>query len=195
MTSLISLQKISKTFFQDRKGSRYSTFSISRLVLANPLRSSDKAEVKNRPFCPSWLGLIIRIRIGHHQRSGLVRSQAGRTQSFRAQNLGIVFQQYHLMNNLTTLENVTLPLNCKKPKTMRHPPPRSPESSRPLPPIDSFPNPTLGRRMPTRGPLPGPSSAVPPLFWPTNHPGTWMTKPVGKSWICSSGSVKKGNRL
>lgn len=29
---------------------------------------------------------------------------------FRAQNLGIVFQQYHLMSTLTALENVSLPL-------------------------------------------------------------------------------------
>ena len=33
---------------------------------------------------------------------------------FRAQNMGIVFQQYHLMNNLTALENVGVPLELRK---------------------------------------------------------------------------------
>jgi putative ABC transport system ATP-binding protein len=33
---------------------------------------------------------------------------------FRARTLGIVFQQFHLMSNLTALENVTLPLELAK---------------------------------------------------------------------------------
>ncbi len=32
---------------------------------------------------------------------------------FRARNLGIVFQQYHLMSNLTALENVGIPLELR----------------------------------------------------------------------------------
>lgn len=34
--------------------------------------------------------------------------------SFRAQNMGIVFQQFHLVSTLTALENVLLPLNVLK---------------------------------------------------------------------------------
>lgn len=34
--------------------------------------------------------------------------------SFRAQNMGIVFQQFHLVSTLTALENVLLPLNILK---------------------------------------------------------------------------------
>jgi putative ABC transport system ATP-binding protein len=33
---------------------------------------------------------------------------------FRAQNMGIVFQQFHLVSTLTALENVLLPLNLLK---------------------------------------------------------------------------------
>jgi putative ABC transport system ATP-binding protein len=33
---------------------------------------------------------------------------------FRAQNIGIIFQQFHLMSHLTALENVTLPLDLFK---------------------------------------------------------------------------------
>jgi len=33
---------------------------------------------------------------------------------FRSEQLGIVFQQYHLMSNLTTLENVLLPLELQR---------------------------------------------------------------------------------
>ena len=35
---------------------------------------------------------------------------------FRSKNLGIVFQQYHLMSNLTALENVSLPLELQRQK-------------------------------------------------------------------------------
>lgn len=34
--------------------------------------------------------------------------------AFRARNIGIVFQQFHLMSNLTALENVTLPLEIAR---------------------------------------------------------------------------------
>lgn len=37
---------------------------------------------------------------------------------FRSKNLGIVFQQYHLMSNLTALENVSLPLELQKQKNV-----------------------------------------------------------------------------
>ncbi len=33
---------------------------------------------------------------------------------FRAKNLGVIFQQYHLMSNLTALENVGIPLELQK---------------------------------------------------------------------------------
>ena len=124
MTSLISLQKISKTFSKDHKGSRYSTFSISRLVLANPrCDPRTKQEVENPRFCPSLAGLdhpeFGSVTINGQDLSVLKQDELSH---FRAQNLGIVFQQYHLMNNLTTLENAPYLWNCKKPKTMRHPP-------------------------------------------------------------------------
>jgi putative ABC transport system ATP-binding protein len=35
---------------------------------------------------------------------------------FRAQNIGIIFQQFHLMSHLTALENVSLPLDLCKDK-------------------------------------------------------------------------------
>ncbi len=35
---------------------------------------------------------------------------------FRAQNIGIIFQQFHLMSHLTALENVSLPLDLFKDK-------------------------------------------------------------------------------
>ena len=33
---------------------------------------------------------------------------------FRSENVGIVFQQYHLMSNLTAVENVSLPLELQR---------------------------------------------------------------------------------
>ena len=40
---------------------------------------------------------------------------------FRSENLGIVFQKYHLMSNLTALENVGLPLELQGMKEFREP--------------------------------------------------------------------------
>ena len=40
----------------------------------------------------------------------LSRLKQNQISDFRARTLGIVFQQYHLMSNLTALENVGLPL-------------------------------------------------------------------------------------
>ena len=43
---------------------------------------------------------------------------------FRSKNLGIVFQQYHLMSNLTALESVGFPWNSKECETSRNLPAR-----------------------------------------------------------------------
>ncbi len=39
--------------------------------------------------------------------------------AFRANNIGIVFQQYHLVDHLTSLENVMLPLEITKQKNIK----------------------------------------------------------------------------
>lgn len=49
----------------------------------------------------------------------IVRMSEGDLTKFRAENMGIVFQQFHLVSTLTALENVLLPLELlKKPDAM-----------------------------------------------------------------------------
>ena len=43
----------------------------------------------------------------------LAKLNQDKLSKFRSKNLGIVFQQYHLMSNLTALENVGLPLELQ----------------------------------------------------------------------------------
>ena len=115
MTSLISLQKISKTFFQ---GSQ----RIEVLNLLN-LEVSSGQSVAILGQSGSGKSTLLSILAGlDHPEFGSVTINGqdlsvlkqDELSHFRAQNLGIVFQQYHLMNNLTTLENVTLPLELQK---------------------------------------------------------------------------------
>lgn len=51
------------------------------------------------------------IRINGQDMQQLNEEQLAR---FRAQNIGIIFQQFHLMSHLTALENVSLPLDLFK---------------------------------------------------------------------------------
>ena len=44
----------------------------------------------------------------------LARLSEEKLARFRAKNLGIIFQQFHLMNNLTATENVSLPLEIAR---------------------------------------------------------------------------------
>ena len=115
MTPLISLQKISKTFFQ-------GTQRIEVLNLLNlKVQSGESIAVlgKSGSGKSTLLSILAglddpefgNISINGQDLSALSQNELSQ---FRAQNLGIVFQQYHLMNNLTTLENVSLPLELQK---------------------------------------------------------------------------------
>ena len=115
MTPLISLQKISKTFFQ-------GTQRIEVLNLLNlKVQPGESIAVlgksgSGKSTLLSILAGLDHPEFGHISINGQDLSALSQNElsQFRAQNLGIVFQQYHLMNNLTTLENVSLPLELQK---------------------------------------------------------------------------------
>ena len=115
MNYIISLQKISKTYFQ---GSQ-------RIEVLNQLN----LEVESNE-CLAILGqsgsgksTLLSILAGlDHPEFGtvsvdgqdLAKLSQDELSQFRSKTMGIVFQQYHLMNNLTTLENVGIPLELQK---------------------------------------------------------------------------------
>ena len=119
MTPLISLQKISKTFFQGTQRIEVLNLLNLKVQPGESIAVLGKSGSGKSTLLSILAGLdhpeFGNISINGQDLSALSQNELSQ---FRAQNLGIVFQQYHLMNNLTTLENVSRPLNFKKPIIM-----------------------------------------------------------------------------
>lgn len=115
MKSIISLHKISKTYFQ-------GTQRIEVLYnLSLEVESSESVAILGQSGSgkSTLLSLLAgldlpdfgSVSVGHQDLSKLSQDELS---LFRSKNLGIVFQQYHLMSNLTALENVGIPLELQK---------------------------------------------------------------------------------
>ncbi len=115
MKSIISLHKISKTYFQ-------GTQRIEVLYnLSLQVENSESVAILGQSGSgkSTLLSLLAgldlpdfgSITVGHQDLSNLSQDELSQ---FRSKNLGIVFQQYHLMSNLTALENVGIPLELQK---------------------------------------------------------------------------------
>lgn len=115
MTPLISLQKISKTFFQGTQRIEVLNLLNLKVQPGESITVLGKSGSGKSTLLSILAGLdhpeFGNISINGQDLSALSQNELSQ---FRAQNLGIVFQQYHLMNNLTTLENVSLPLELQK---------------------------------------------------------------------------------
>ncbi len=115
MNSIISLKKISKTYFQ---GSQ-------RIEVLNQLNLEVEKNESLAILGQSGSGksTLLSILAGLDQPEfgtlsidgqDLAKLSQDELSLFRSKTMGIVFQQYHLMNNLTTLENVGIPLELQK---------------------------------------------------------------------------------
>ena len=194
MTPLISLQKISKTFFQGTQRIEVLNLLNLKVQPGESIAVLGKSGSGKSTLLSILAGLddpeFGNISINGQDLSALSQNELSQ---FRAQNLGIVFQQYHLMNNLTTLENVSLPLELQKADNYDS---RSREALEQVglsQRLTHFPTQLSGGEA-NVWPLLGPSSVNLPLFWPTNHPETLTTRLVRRSWICFSDFATKGNR-
>ena len=115
MNSIISLNKISKTYFQ---GSQRIEV-LSQLSLQ--VESNKSVAIRGQSGSGKSTLLTLLAGLDHPDfgevsidGQNLAQLSQDELSRFRSKTMGIVFQQYHLMNNLTALENVGIPLELQK---------------------------------------------------------------------------------
>jgi len=115
MNTIISLNKISKTYFQ-------GTQRIEVLYGLNlDVKSSETVAILGQSGTgkSTLLSLLAGLDVPDFgtvevNKQDLSKLSQNKLSQFRAKNLGVIFQQYHLMSNLTALENVGIPLELQK---------------------------------------------------------------------------------
>ncbi len=115
MNNIISLNKISKTYFQ-------GTQKIEVLYGLNlDIKSSEAVAILGQSGTgkSTLLSLLAGLDVPDFgtisvNKQDLSKLSQDKLSQFRAKNLGVIFQQYHLMSNLTALENVGIPLELQK---------------------------------------------------------------------------------
>ena len=115
MNSIISLNKISKTYFQGSQ--RIEVLSqLSLQVESNKSVAILGQSGSGKSTLLTLLAGLDHPDFGEVSIDGQDLSKLSQDElsQFRSKTMGIVFQQYHLMNNLTALENVGIPLELQK---------------------------------------------------------------------------------
>ena len=115
MNSIISLNKISKTYFQGSQ--RIEVLSqLSLQVESNKSVAILGQSGSGKSTLLTLLAGLDHPDFGEVSIDGQNLAQLSQDElsRFRSKTMGIVFQQYHLMNNLTALENVGIPLERQK---------------------------------------------------------------------------------
>ena len=117
MTEIASIDKISKTYSQG--GKRIEV--LKRLNLKVKKGETVAILGQSGSGKSTFLSLLAGLDqpdFGNIEIDGtdLTKLKQEDLAHFRSKNLGIVFQQYHLMSNLTALENVSLPLELQRQK-------------------------------------------------------------------------------
>ena len=115
MTSIASIQKISKTYNQGEKKIEV-LYQLSLEVIKGESVAILGQSGSGKSTFLSLLAGLDQPDFGNILINGtdLAKMKQEELCRFRSENLGIVFQQYHLMSNLTALENVSLPLELQR---------------------------------------------------------------------------------
>ena len=117
MTEIASIDKISKTYSQG--GKRIEV--LNRLSLEVKKGETVAILGQSGSGKSTFLSLLAGLDQPDYGKieidgTDLTKLKQEDLAHFRSKNLGIVFQQYHLMSNLTALENVSLPLELQRQK-------------------------------------------------------------------------------
>ena len=117
MTEIASIDKISKTYIQGGKKIEV-LFRLSLKVKKGETVAILGQSGSGKSTFLSLLAGLDQPDFGNIEIDGtdLTKLKQEDLAHFRSKNLGIVFQQYHLMSNLTALENVSLPLELQRQK-------------------------------------------------------------------------------
>lgn len=114
MKNLVSIQKISKTYSQG--GKRIEVlFKLSLEVKKGETLAILGQSGSGKSTLLSLISGLDQPDYGNIKINDcdLTKMKQEELARFRSEQLGIVFQQYHLLSNLTALENVTLPLELQ----------------------------------------------------------------------------------
>ena len=115
MNSILLVKNLSKTYTQGE----------TSITVLNKLNLEVKKGETSAILGPSGSGksTLLSLICGldspdsgeiHLSNSNMIKLDEKSLARFRGKNIGIVFQQFHLMNHLTALENVSLPLEIAK---------------------------------------------------------------------------------
>ncbi|MDG1139549.1 MAG: ABC transporter ATP-binding protein [Opitutales bacterium] len=112
---MIDIKKISKTYFQGTQRLEI-LYQLSLKVQEGETLAILGQSGSGKSTLLSLMSGLDMPDFGSITMDGLVINKLTQDQlsEFRAKTMGIVFQQYHLMSNLTALENVGLPLELRK---------------------------------------------------------------------------------
>ena len=117
MTEIASIDKISKTYSQGGKRIEVLNHLSLKVKKGETVAILGQSGSGKSTFLSLLAGLdqpdYGKIEIDGTDLTKLKQEDLAH---FRSKNLGIVFQQYHLMSNLTALENVSLPLELQRQK-------------------------------------------------------------------------------
>jgi putative ABC transport system ATP-binding protein len=117
MTYIASIQKITKTYNQGAKKVEVLYQLSLQVKKGETVAILGQSGSGKSTFLSLLAGLdqpdFGQISINDTDLTKMDQEELAR---FRSKHLGIVFQQYHLMSNLTALENVSLPLELQRQK-------------------------------------------------------------------------------
>ena len=120
MQSILSVKNLSKTYKQGESSVKVLSDLNLEVAKGETVAILGQSGSGKSTFLSLLSGLDSAdegsISITNHEITKLDEKQLAK---FRGENVGIIFQQFHLMNHLTAMENVSLPLEIAKDKAAK----------------------------------------------------------------------------
>jgi len=112
---MIDINKISKTYFQGTQRIEV-LYNLSLQVKEGESLAILGQSGSGKSTLLSLMSGLDKPEFGTITLDGqdITKLSQDQLSQFRSETMGIVFQQYHLMSNLTALENVGIPLELRK---------------------------------------------------------------------------------